>query len=59
VSCANVKKRKPKVLKKEYLIAAIKEKWENMNIKVVNCLTMSMQMRLKAVIKAKGGCTKY
>jgi hypothetical protein len=40
-------------------IAAIKEEWESMNIKVVNRLIMSMQRRLKAVIKAKGGCTKY
>src|ERR1700737_4356195 len=56
---ANVKKRKPKALKKDDLIAAIKEEWENMDIKVVNGLIMSMQRRLKAVIKAKGGCTKY
>jgi hypothetical protein len=56
---ANAKKRKPKVLRKEDLIAAIKEEWENMDIKVINRLIMSMRRRLKAVIKAEGGCTKY
>ena len=56
---ANLKRRKPKVLRKEDLIAAIKEEWENMDIKVINRLIMSMQRRVKAVIKGEGGCTKY
>ena len=38
---------------------ALLEKWEKINIKVINSLIESMPRRVQALIEAKGGATKY
>ena len=56
---AKIRKRRPKVLKKEDLMHALLEEWEQLDIGVVNHLIDSMLRRLQAVIDTKGGSTKY
>ena len=56
---SKIRKRRPKILKKEDLMCALVEEWEELDIVVVNHLIDSMPHRLQAVIDAKGGSTKY
>jgi len=55
----NIRKHRPKVLKKEDLMHALEEEWEKLDIELLNRLIDSMPRRLQAVIDAKGGSTKY
>ena len=41
------------------LIAAIQESWETISLEQLNQIIASMPRRIQAVIKAKGGPTKY
>ena len=54
-----VRKRKPVPRSKQELIAAIQEEWQKITIETCHHLILSMPNRVKAVIKAKGGHTKY
>lgn len=56
---SNIRKRVPKPMRKEDLIAAVQEEWVKLDMKKVNRLIESMPRRLQAVIDAKGGSTKY
>ena len=56
---SNIRKRVPKPMRKEDLIAAVQEEWAKLDMKKVNRLIESMPRRLQAVIDAKGGSTKY
>ena len=52
-----IAQRKPK--SKSELISKIKEEWEKITPDICNTLIQNMPKRLAAVIKAKGGVTKY
>jgi len=54
-----VRKRRPKALRKEDLIVVLKEEWSKMDINLVNKLCESMPYRLRAVINAGGKSTKF
>ena len=54
-----VRKRKPLPKSKQELIGAVKEEWRKITIEKCHSLILSMPNRVKAVIKAKGGHTKY
>jgi hypothetical protein len=56
---SKIRKRRPKILKKEDLIYALVEEWEKLYIAVVNHLINSMLHRLQVVIDIKGHSTKY
>jgi transposase len=55
----NVRKRRVQPRNKQALIEALQEEWEKLDIEMVNYYCDSMPRRLQAVIKAKGGSTKY
>ena len=46
-------------LSKEDRIIAIRKRWKEINIDYCQSLITSMPARIKAVIKARGGETKY
>jgi hypothetical protein len=52
-----VRKRKPTTIKG--LKKVVKEEWERIDIGIVRKCIHSMPTRLKLVIAAKGGATKY
>jgi hypothetical protein len=52
-------KRKPLPKSKEELIAVIRKEWRKITIKTIHHLILGLPNRVKAVIKAKGGHTKY
>ncbi|CAH1760180.1 1387_t:CDS:2 [Entrophospora sp. SA101] len=52
-------KRKPLPKSKQELINVIQEEWGKISIETLDCLILSLPDRAKAVIKAKGGHTKY
>ena len=54
-----IRKRRPRVLTREALKVALMEEWDNIDIKVINDLILTMPARLQAVIAAEGGNTKY
>jgi transposase len=54
-----VRKRKPLPKSKQELINAIKEEWKKISIETLHSLILSLPNRINAVIKAKGGHTKY
>ena len=54
-----VRKRKPLPQTKQDLITAIQEEWSNISLEMLQNLIMSLPHRIEAVIKAKGGNTKY
>jgi hypothetical protein len=54
-----VRKRKPLPKTKQELIEVIQEEWRKITIEMCHRLILSMPNRVKAVIKAKGGYTKY
>ncbi|CAJ0881231.1 7370_t:CDS:2, partial [Entrophospora sp. SA101] len=54
-----VRKRKPLPKSKQELINVIQEEWGKINIETLHRLILSLPDRVKAVIKAKGGHTKY
>ena len=54
-----VRKRKPLPQTKQDLITAIQEEWSNISLEKLQNLIMSLPHRIEAVIKAKGGNTKY
>ncbi|CAB4484465.1 unnamed protein product [Rhizophagus irregularis] len=55
-----VRKRKPlPKSKQELLISVVQEEWRKISIETLHCLILSLPSRIKAVIKAKGGHTKY
>jgi hypothetical protein len=54
-----VRKRKPLPKSKQELIKVIQEEWQKITIKTCHRLILSMPNRVKTVIKAKGGHTKY
>jgi transposase len=56
---SKIRKRRPKILKKEDLMCALVEEWEKLDVEIINHLIDSMPRRLQAVIDAKGGSTKY
>ena len=56
---SQVRKRKPVPRSKQELIEAIQEEWRKITIETCQRLILSMSNRVKAVIKAKGGHTKY
>ena len=53
------RKRKPLPQTKQDLITAIQEEWNNNSLEMLQNLIMSLPHRIEAVIKAKGGNTKY
>ncbi|CAH1768751.1 14123_t:CDS:1, partial [Entrophospora sp. SA101] len=53
------RKRKPLPKSKQELINVIQEEWGKINIETLHRLILSLPDRVKAVIKAKGGHTKY
>ena len=54
-----VHKQKPLPQTKQDLITAIQEEWSNISLEKLQNLIMSLPHRIEAVIKAKGGNTKY
>ena len=54
-----VRKRKPLPQTKQELITAIQEEWRNISLEMLQNLITSLPHRTDAVIKAKGGNTKY
>ncbi|CAB5196624.1 unnamed protein product [Rhizophagus irregularis] len=54
-----VQKRKPLPKSKQELISVVQEKWRKISIETLHHLILSLPSRIKAVIKAKGGHTKY
>ncbi|CAB4389996.1 unnamed protein product [Rhizophagus irregularis] len=54
-----VRKRKPLPKSKQELINVVQEEWRKISLETVHYLILSLPMRVKAVIKAKGGHTKY
>jgi len=52
-------KRKPRLLIKEAIQAAIKSEWENLEACYFEDLVASMPARLQAVVEAEGGPTKW
>jgi hypothetical protein len=44
---------------REELIQVVMEEWEKLDMEIVNSLIDSMPRRMKAVIEARGGPTKY
>ncbi|RGB30538.1 hypothetical protein C1646_765195 [Rhizophagus diaphanus] len=54
-----VRKRKPLPKCKQELINVIQEKWRKISIEMVHGLISSLPNHVNAVIKAKGGNTKY
>lgn len=54
-----VKQNHPNITSKEKLWEAIETEWENTSKEELDHLICSMPARLKAVLKAKGGPTKY
>jgi hypothetical protein len=54
-----VRKRKPLPKSKQELIEVIQEEWRKITIETCHRLILSMPNRVKTVIKAKGGHTKY
>jgi hypothetical protein len=54
----NIRKRRVQPRNKQALIEALQEEWEKLDIEMVNYYCDCMP-RLQAVIKAKGGSTKY
>ena len=55
----NIRKHKHQPKNRKELVAALQEEWEKLDMKHVESLIESMPRRLQAVIKAKGGATKY
>ncbi|GES88637.1 IS630 family transposase [Rhizophagus clarus] len=56
---SQVQKRKPVPRSKQELIEVIQDEWRKITIETCQRLILSMPNRVKAVIKAKGGHTKY
>ncbi|CAB5315070.1 unnamed protein product [Rhizophagus irregularis] len=56
---SQVRKRKPVPRSKQELIEVIQDEWRKITIETCQRLILSMPNRVKAVIKAKGGHTKY
>ncbi|RGB25130.1 hypothetical protein C1646_632414 [Rhizophagus diaphanus] len=54
-----VHKRKPLPKSKQELINVVQEEWRKISLKMVHHLILSLLIHIKAVIKAKGGHTKY
>ena len=54
-----VRKRKPLPKSKQELIDVVKEEWKKISLETLHHLILSLSNRIKAVIKAKGGHTKY
>ncbi|PKC02795.1 hypothetical protein RhiirA5_244045, partial [Rhizophagus irregularis] len=54
-----VRKRKPLPKSKQELINVVQEEWRKISIETLHHLILSLPKRIKAVIKAKGGHTKY
>lgn len=54
-----VRKRKPLPQTKQELITAIQEEWRNISLEMLQNLITNLPHRTDAVIKAKGGNTKY
>jgi transposase len=54
-----VRKRRPLPKSKQELISAVQEEWGKITIETIHDLILSLPRRIKAVIKAKGGHTKY
>lgn len=51
--------RKEEILKKDNLKACIYEEWEKLDVSLLDNLVSSMPARCQAVIKARGGNSKY
>jgi transposase len=56
---SQVQKRKPVPRSKQELIEVVQDEWRKITIETCHHLILSMPNRIKAVIKAKGGHTKY
>ncbi|CAB4482678.1 unnamed protein product [Rhizophagus irregularis] len=56
---SQVRKRKPVPRSKQELIEVIQDEWRKITIETCQRLILSMPNGVKAVIKAKGGHTKY
>ncbi|CAB4487326.1 unnamed protein product [Rhizophagus irregularis] len=54
-----VRKRKPLPKSKQELISVVQEEWRKISIETLHHLILSLPSRIEAVIKAKGGHTKY
>ena len=56
---SQVRKRKPVPRSKQELIEVVQDEWRKITIETCHHLILSMPNQIKAVIKAKGGHTKY
>jgi len=56
---SQIRKRPIQPKNKQQLIDAVLGEWEKIPIEMINNLVDSMERRLRAVIKAKGGATGY
>jgi hypothetical protein len=54
-----IRKKKPAPESKEELIKVIREEWEKISLEMLHDLILSLPRRIDAIIKAKGGSTKY
>jgi transposase len=54
-----IRRKKPLPKSKQELINAVQEEWRKISIETIHSLILSLPNRVKAVIKAKGGHTKY
>ena len=54
-----VRKRKPPPKSKQELINVVQEEWQNISFETLHDLILSLLNQVNAVIKAKGGHTKY